>query len=57
MGRGIGARFAGAVVAGIATLLLAPLVGALLWLITFLRRSRAKRAAAQPAWGAPTGWR
>lgn len=64
VGRGIGARFAGAVVAGIATLLLAPLLGALLWLITFLRRSRAKRAQAaawqpQPQWGAPppTSWR
>ena len=61
VGRGIGARFAGAVVAGIATLLLAPLLGALLALITFLRRSRAKRARdaarrPEPQWGA-TGWR
>ena len=56
IGRGIGARFAGAVVAGIGTLLLAPLLGALLALVTFLRRSRAKRAA-QPQWGGATGWR
>jgi hypothetical protein len=61
VGRGIGARFAGAVVAGVATILLAPLLGALLALVTFLRRSRAKRAQAaamwqpQPQWGA-TGW-
>ena len=62
VGRGIGARFAGAVVAGVATLLLAPVVGAVLALVTFLRRSRAKRAAAaaweqQPRWGGATGWR
>jgi hypothetical protein len=62
VGRGIGARFAGAVVAGVATILLAPLLGALLALVTFLRRSRAKRAQAvawqppQPQWGGPTGW-
>jgi hypothetical protein len=63
VGRGIGARFAGAVVAGVGTLLLAPVLGAVLALITFLRRSRAKRAQAaamwqpQPQWGGPTGWR
>jgi hypothetical protein len=61
VGRGIGARFAGAVVAGVATLLLAPVLGAILALVTFLRRSKAKRAAATPApapaWGGPTGWR
>ena len=56
VGRGIGARFAGSVVAGVATLLLAPVLGAVLALITFLRRSRAKRAVATQAWGAaPTG--
>ena len=53
----IGARFAGSVVAGVALLLLAPLLGAVLALVTFLRRSRAKRAVAaaaapqQPPWG------
>jgi hypothetical protein len=63
VGRGIGARFAGAVVAGVATLLLAPVLGAVVALMTFLRRSRAKRAQAatwqpQPQWGGPaTGWR
>lgn len=58
VGRGIGARFAGAVVAGVATLLLAPVLGAVLALVTFLRRSKAKRAAAATsAWGGPTGWR
>ena len=58
VGRGIGARFAGAVVAGVATLLLAPVLAAVVALVTFLRRSRAKRAAAAtPAWGGPTGWR
>lgn len=65
VGRGIGARFAGSVVAGVGTLLLAPVLGAVLALVTFLRRSKAKRAAAawqqQPRWGgAPggaTGWR
>jgi hypothetical protein len=65
VGRGIGARFAGAVVAGVGTLLLAPVLGALLALVTFLRRSKAKRAAAaatwqqpqQPQWGGATGWR
>ena len=62
VGRGIGSRFVGAVVAGVATLLLAPLLGAVVALLTFLRRSRAKRARAawqqaqQPQWGA-TGWR
>jgi hypothetical protein len=62
VGRGIGTRFAGSVVAGVATLLLAPLLGAVVALLTFLRRSRAKRARAawqqtqQPQWGA-TGWR
>ena len=58
VGRGIGARFAGAVVAGVAMLLLAPLLAAVVALVTFLRRSRARRAraAAAPAWG-PTGWR
>jgi hypothetical protein len=63
VGRGIGARFAGSVVAGVATLLLAPVLGGVVALVTFLRRSRAKRAAAaawqqQPQWGGPaTGWR
>jgi hypothetical protein len=56
VGRGIGAEFAGSVVAGIGTLLLAPLLGALLALVTFLRRSRAKRAV-RPQWGGATGWR
>jgi hypothetical protein len=62
VGRGIGARFAGAVVAGVGTLLLAPVLAAVVALVTFLRRSRAKRAQAaatwqpQPQWGA-TGWR
>ena len=62
VGRGIGARFAGAVVAGVGTLLLAPVLAAVVALVTFLRRSRAKRARAaatwqpQPQWGA-TGWR
>ena len=56
VGRGIGARFAGAVVAGVAVILLAPVLVAVLALITFLRRSKAKRTA-QPQWGAPTGWR
>jgi hypothetical protein len=64
VGRGIGARFAGAVVAGIGTLLLAPVLGAILALVTFLRRSKAKRAAEaaswqpQPQWEGPgpTGW-
>ena len=56
VGRGIGARFAGAVVAGVGTLLLAPVLGALLALVTFLRRSKAKRAQAAAAWS-PTGWR
>lgn len=60
VGRGIGARFAGAVVAGVATLLLAPLLAGVVALVTFLRRSRAKRAAAaawpqQPQWGGATG--
>jgi hypothetical protein len=65
VGRGIGARFAGAVVAGVGTLLLAPVLAAVLALITFLRRSRAKRARSeaqwqqpQPQWGPPpTDWR
>ena len=60
VGRGIGARFAGSVVAGVGLLLLAPLLGAILAVVTFLRRSRAKRAVAVPAgpeWGVPTGWR
>jgi hypothetical protein len=70
VGRGIGARFAGAVVAGVGTLLLAPVLGAILALVTFLRRSKAKRSAAaswqQPQQqaqyggqygGPPTGWR
>jgi hypothetical protein len=57
VGRGIGARFAGSVVAGVGLLLLAPLLGAILAVGTFLRRSRAKRASAVPTWGGPTGWR
>jgi hypothetical protein len=60
VGRGIGARFAGSVVAGVGLLLLAPLLGAILAVVTFLRRSRAKRAvaaSAAPEWGVPTGWR
>lgn len=58
VGRGIGARFAGAVVAGVGTLLLAPVLGAVLALITFLRRSKAKRARqAAEAWQQPQwGW-
>ncbi len=58
VGRGIGARFAGSVVAGVGLLLLAPLLGAILAVVTFLRRSRAKRAAAAaaaPRWAAPPG--
>jgi hypothetical protein len=65
VGRGIGARFAGAVVAGVGTLLLAPVLAGVLALLTFLRRSRAKRARSeaqwqqpQPQWAPPpTGWR
>jgi hypothetical protein len=55
VGRGIGARFAGAVVAGVGTLLLAPVLGAIVALVTFLRRSKAKRAqrAAAQAWQQP----
>jgi hypothetical protein len=58
VGRGIGARFAGAVVAGVGTLLLAPVLGAVLALVTFLRRSKAKRAQkAAAAWQQPQwGW-
>jgi hypothetical protein len=44
VGRGIGARFAGSVVAGVGLLLLAPVLGAIVALVTFLRRSKAKRA-------------
>jgi hypothetical protein len=55
VGRGIGARFAGTVVAGVGMLLLAPVLGAIAALITFLRRSKAKRAQKaawpQPQWG------
>jgi hypothetical protein len=54
VGRGIGSRFAGSLVAGVGTLLLAPVLGAIVALITFLRRSKAKRAARaweQPQWG------
>jgi hypothetical protein len=61
VGRGIGARFAGSVVAGVTSLLLAPLLGAVAAVVTFLRRSRAKRAASQWAAaaseGGATGWR
>jgi hypothetical protein len=49
VGRGIGARFAGAVVAGVGMLLLAPVLGAIVAVVTFLRRSKAKRAR-QAAW-------
>ena len=60
VGRGIGARFAGAVVAGVGLLLLAPVLGAVIALVTFLRRSKAKRTQAaawqQPQWAAPAGW-
>jgi hypothetical protein len=57
IGRGIGARFAGAVVAGVGTLLLAPVLGAIVALITFLRRSKAKRARQAAAWQQPQwGW-
>jgi hypothetical protein len=56
VGRGIGARFAGAVVAGVGMLLLAPVLGAIVALITFLRRSKAKRAR-KAAWQEPPwGW-
>jgi hypothetical protein len=55
VGRGIGSRLAGSIVAGVAMLVLAPILGAVLAVVTFLRRSRAKRAAAA-AWAA-TGWR
>jgi hypothetical protein len=56
VGRGIGSRFVGELVLGIAVILLAPVLGAVLALITFLRRSKAKRAT-QPQWGGATGWR
>jgi len=49
VGRGIGTRLAGSLVAGISLLALAPLVGALLAIATFLRRSRARRREATPA--------
>ncbi|CAN5527678.1 hypothetical protein BH18ACT1_BH18ACT1_11980 [soil metagenome] len=52
VGRGIGTRLAGSLVAGISLLALGPLVGALLAIATFLRRSRARRRVATPAFSA-----
>jgi hypothetical protein len=56
VGRGVGSRWVGSVIAGVALIGLGPLLGLVLAVVTFLRRSRAKRGAAPPPW-APTGWR
>ncbi|MBA3303490.1 MAG: hypothetical protein H0U26_06440, partial [Acidimicrobiia bacterium] len=49
VGPGVGRRFAGSLVAGIGLLGLGPLVGLVLAVATFVRRSRARRTVA-PAW-------
>jgi len=56
VGRGIGSRWVSSVIAGALVLALGPLLGLVLALVTFLRRSRARRAAGPPQW-TPTGWR